>query len=126
MALKNFQKNFQKVSNIKFTRHVLIYTTKIYYIHLPIYSIYYINIIKQYFKNFKLFYKKYYLILKYDFLQKLFKRKKLYYKKVGYNPRYCLFGLFVKNNSKYCSLFHGFVKHDVKNDGNNYIFDYKR
>ena len=42
---------------------------------------------KYYFKKFELFYKKYYLILKYDFLQKLFKRKKSYYKKVGYNPR---------------------------------------
>ena len=58
---KNFQKNFQN------TRHVLVYTTKIYYIHLPIYSIHYINTIISTSKKFVLFYKKYSLILKYDF-----------------------------------------------------------
>ena len=40
---KKFSKNFQK--NFKNTRCVLVYTTKIYYIHLPLYLIEFINTI---------------------------------------------------------------------------------
>ena len=57
---KIFKKIFKKFQKSKFfqnTRHVLVYTTKIYYIHLPIYSIYYINTIISTSKNLNYFIK---------------------------------------------------------------------